>query len=803
MKPAIDYAARDHLEWREVLDALATHCLGPISRARVADFDFPNDRADLERRLRLVTEARALVDRGMAPPIGDLPDARYDLGIASRGGVLDAEPLRDIGHVAESASRCRRFLAGFAEDLPTLFEIAGELADLPDLARALLDSIDAEGRIADSASDELGLLRNKVTSHHTHLKETVHGLLSNEEYEGLLQDEYFTIRDDRYVLPIRAGHKRHVPGVVHGWSQTGQTVYIEPQVVVDANNRLLMAQADVDREIRRILSDLSQRVGQNYAALAQSVSALAELDFLFAAARLSKQFEATPPVLDFEATTLSLRRARHPMLILSGLEVVPNDIDLDAGRRVLVVTGPNTGGKTVVLKTAGLCTLLALAGLHIPADAGSTVPVVPGVYTDIGDSQSIAQALSTFSGHITNIIRIFDRVQPRSLVLLDELVVGTDPVQGAALAQAILEALADREAMVLVTTHYESLKALPFTDRRFRNGAVGFDGAQKPTYELRLDLPGSSSAFQIARRLGLDGAAIDRAAELAGPHHSNLERVIQSLESDAEAARKERQKLETVRREAEAERRALAEQSSKLKERLAAAVARERDRALDAARKLRDEVKALERALRDPERRRDIAALGRTRVRAEQVIEQVVEHKRASDRAKTGPAIDPASLSLGQKVYVVALASKAELTRLPDARGRAEVRIGAMTCRVAADDLRSPGDAPPKPKEVIPHARPRPKSTNSADWADAPPQTPDNTVDVRGARADEAIERVEQFLDAQISRDGRVAYVIHGHGTGALKKQIRDYLRNSRYAVDFRRGATHEGGDGVTAALLI
>jgi DNA mismatch repair protein MutS2 len=808
MKPIVPEKTRRHLEWPRILERLAHHCRGPVAEERALHLDFAANPAELSLRLARVDEARRLIDARKAPPLGGVPDVIPWAARASRGGVLDAEELIGVGHHLDVAARCRRYFDQLLVGAPHLKELAEQLAQAPDLAREILGSFDESGQLADHASGELGHLRGRVTSLHTQLKESIHTLVKAPEYADLLQDEYFTIREDRYVLPIKSGHKTHVPGIVHGWSQTGATVYIEPEAVLQANNRLLMAQAEVDREIRRILAKLSERVGRLYDVLKKSQEALATLDLTFASGSLSEELDATSPEIG-EEPSLELKSARHPLLVLAGTAVVPNTIVLASGQRGLIITGPNTGGKTVALKTAGLCALMALCGLHIPAAPGSRLPALPGVFTDIGDEQSLQESKSTFSGHIANLQAIFAVLRPGSLVLLDEIVVGTDPVQGAALAQAILERLADLQTYIVVTTHYESLKALPLDDGRFRNGAVGFDAERRvPTYRLELDVPGSSSALITARRLGLDPLIIDRALELTGPEQRRLEGLIQRLESETAGLYQARRTLEAEREELSILLASVAEKEERLRVRLREGVARERDQALRSAKAAREELDKLKRQLLDPAKKRDAAWIDSQRSKVGELVERLVTESRAAEESVAGPPLDPTSLRVGSKVYVLSLNADAELVGLPDDKGRVQVRLGLLTANVPVGDLRDKRAAAVAKKAVAARAEPRaaettrPSDRPALTWESAPPQVPDNTVDVRGMRGDEALEQVERFLDAQLEREVGVAYIIHGHGTGALKREIREWLGHSRYARDWRRGDRHEGGDGMTAVLL-
>ena len=702
VKPTVPEKTLHHLEWSRVKDRLAHHCRGPVAFALARVLDFADTPAERGARLTRIDEARRLLDSGRSPPLGEIPDVRGVAGLAARGGILEPDALSAIGFVLEAASRCSRYLADFREEAPNLAEIGDGLPRRIDLARALLEAIDERGQLSDGASGDLGHLRLRVTHLHTQLKSRIDGLVSDPEMSGMLQDEYYTIREDRYVLPVRSGHKNHIPGIVHGWSQTAQTVYIEPQAVVEANNTLRFAQADVEREVLRILTRLSARVAEAAGDIARAVELMATLDLALAAAQLSIEMDATRPRF-VPSPDMCLRRARHPLLVLEGVPVVSNDLQLGGGQRALVITGPNTGGKTVALKTAGLCVLMGLAGLHIPCGDDSTLPDVPGVFTDIGDEQSLQAHLSTFSGHVANLKAIFDDLLPGGLVLLDELVVGTDPVQGAALAQALVEHVVDRGALAIVTTHYESLKALPYGDTRFRNGAMGIDPESRtPTYRLRLDVPGTSSALLTARRLGLDASIVDRAEILAGAQHRNLEAVLVRLETEAEQARQERVRLETERRTLEKLRQSAEDAERTLRERLKAGLHKERTAALDEARRLRDEMRHLQSQMRDPEKRKDLKAVEGARGRAEQAIATVVKQEEAARAAQAGPAVPAAKLVEGTKIYVVSLGCEGVVVRAPDTRGRAEIRAGLLTVKVDASDLRLAGKGPPHPRSRSP-----------------------------------------------------------------------------------------------------
>ena len=796
-----------HLEWASILRRFSEHCRGDASRARALSWELTADEVQVRARLQRVDEARSLLDQGASPPIGQPISISSHLLRASRGGVLDPEALRDVGLSLEASYRTKRFLKEFDESHLALSDITERLIDRQSLAQEILMAFDPSGELNNNASGELGQLRQRVDQLHSQLKDQVHTLLSEPSYEGMLQDEFFTIREDRYVLPIRSSHKRHVEGIVHGWSASGATVFIEPRVVVEANNRLKMAQGEVNQEIHRILTKLTRELAHIAQEIELSHEALIDLDLAFAAARLSKELRATSPIVTPEPI-LSLKGARHPLLSFAGVEVIPNLIELGGeGPRVLVITGPNAGGKTVVMKTAGLLVLMAMAGFHIPAEAGSIVPLTPGLFSDMGDEQDLHEGQSTFSGHIVNLRGILHQLRPNSLVLLDEIAIGTDPTQGSALAQALLEYFVDRESLVIVTTHFEALKLLPGDDPRFRNGAVEYDEVHsKPTYRLRYDIPGSSSALHMAKRLGMPSQLIERAQRLTGEQQQRLEKVIVQMEERISAARHAQRDAEREAQKLRVLNSSLSIKEKKLTERLKRGLEHERDQALKEARKTRERVRALRDRLQD--READVDEL----LDQEQTLNgEIEELNRAQmrDKLEASPLdLNLDQLSLGQRVWVISLDTHAELSRLPDNKGRCQVQAGLMSIQVDVHMLRAQKPETQKKRKTrdepspskFPKNKPRPKQTLT--WDDAPPQTPDNTCDVRGKRGEEAITALIPFLDALYGRGCASGFIIHGHGTGALKRHIRDWLPSCDYIHAQRPGAPREGGDGVTAVLI-
>ena len=809
-----------HLEWGALLQQLSERCRGPVAAERALQLSPTRDERALRLQFERLDEARSLLDQGLSPPLGQPIDVSAFVHRAQRGGVLDVEALTSISATLEAVHNMRRYLSPLSTRAPALSDLGVGLADLQSIAREIRSSVTPQGELSDLASGELGELRRRVESLDVQLKERVGSLLRDEQLGDMLQDDFYTTRDDRYVLPVKSGHKRHVEGIVHGWSSSGATVFIEPQVVVEANNRLMMAQAEVRREVHRILSRLTKRIAERSRELLESCDALIDLDLIFAKATLSRELNASSPILATEPQ-LSLTQARHPLLCLAGEEVIPNDIYLGLGAtsteapnatpppegsgQALVITGPNAGGKTVVMKTAGVITLMALSGLHIPADEGSIVPLIPAIFSDMGDEQSLGEGHSTFSGHMANLSGVLRLLKPHSLVLLDELAIGTDPAQGSALAQASLEHLVSHGALVFVTTHYEALKLLPKSDARFRNGAVEYDErAESPTYRLQYDTPGTSSALQIARRCGLPEELLSRAKVLTGEQRQRLDEVIAELEAEATAARHARQEAQAELKRHRDLNASLEIKERKLQDQLKRAVDHERNVAIREARKVRDQARAMREKLKGMSE--DAQALQKGERELDQLADDLKRLSVEEQLARYPQDLDLNALEVGMRVWVITLDVHAQLASLPNAKGQCNVSEGFLNIKVHVDVLRAPRDRMQKdhkPKEETPiKSKKRKPKARPTSWEDLPPQTPDVTCDVRGKRVEEACEQINAFLDELYGRGRQVAFIIHGHGTGALKRAVREWLPRCDYVDAQRAGLPHEGGDGVTAVRL-
>ena len=636
-------------------------------------------------------------------------------------------------------------------------------------------------------------------------------------YEGILQDRFITEREGRYVVPVRSDAHERFPGIVHATSGSGATLFVEPRAVIPMGNRLKMLEADVMREEAAIYARLSGVLGDVLPSLEAAAGAIARADVRAAIAVLGEDLELRfPEVID--APRAELLAARHPLLVLDALEarsesVVPSDLVVESGRAV-VVSGPNAGGKTVALKALGLSALMLRAGMPIAAAEGSRLGIFDVVLTDVGDDQSLHKNLSTFSAHVKNLVAILEEAQPGALVLLDELAGGTDPREGEALAAGVLDSLCARGAAVCATTHYEGLKALALADERFENASVGFDlTTMTPTFRLALGVPGSSSALAVARRFGMPATVLERAERFGAHDERRFDQVVQSLNDERSALGLARQAAETREREAQETKRRLEVELDQVRQREERAISRETELLLASVRKSREELRQMQFRLRA--KRVDEQGAREAQKAIERVGERValggdLERYLPGARALAEPRGEllPGEVRRGSKVYVPRLRADAEVVELL-ADGQLRVAAGAMKLVVGAHEVRRA--AAPPPEDVPRDRKSRSGSvsgstTGPAAHATAPHEPPlatrDNSVDVRGMRTDDAVALATTFLDRSLNDGRRVAFVVHGHGTGALREAIRSELKASPYVARFRAGDSGEGGDGVTVVWL-
>ena len=797
------------LDWNELTARLAAAADSPAGRALCLALPLAADARDARKRMAAVAELATILRTGEPPPRLEAPQIDAALASAEKLVVLGADELRPVGVLVGLAEQARRFfLRDWPVPAPEVAALARDLDPPLSLARAIDDTFDAAGEIRDSASPELERLRAERNGLQERARGAIEELMRVDEYRSVMQDQFFTIRAERYVLPLKASAKSLGLGIVHDTSRTGETVFVEPTALVAVNNRLKVTELDIRRESRRILEALTADVAALAEPLRRTAAVLAALDVRLAGARLGLAYGGS--AIDIvDAPIVELREARHPLLALShaaAADVVANDIALGGQQPpILVVSGPNAGGKTVLMKTVGLAALMARAGLLVAADPRSRVGFFDDVRADIGDRQSVMGDLSTFSGHLANVAEILrpSAGPAPALVLLDELMAGTNPDQGAALARATAEALASRNALAVITTHYDSLKALGESDAHFANAGMQYDLAElRPTFRLVIGAPGRSYAFDIAARMGLPAPLLERARALAGSSSVGLEALLARLEAREAALVAEAERLAA----AEAEAAAAAEAQ---RQAAAALVARERELRLNARAAADAAIAEARAALKAIVRQAQEAGTGRAAEAARGEIDRVAAGVHDSLPARE-VAAPPAAEAWkpGARVFVERLGAEGVLAEVPDGRGRARVTVGKMTLDVAVDELR-PSAAPAQRVERARRAEARAETGQAAAGGSGGEDSlalvspgSGRTLDLRGQSGDEALAALDAFLDrAALSGETHIV-VVHGHGTGALRKRVRAHLDESPYVARWAPGTPRQGGDGASIAEL-
>jgi DNA mismatch repair protein MutS2 len=790
------------LEFPKILDRLAQHTSFSAGHELALALTPSTDFDEVFRRQQATTQARRLLDLKPGLNLGGVHDLRPLVQRARILATLDAMEFLDILTTLQAGRRVCAVITRLGDQLPVLAAMAEGFADCPALENEIARCITDRGEVADAASPALGRIRSELQVAHSRLMSKLQEYVSGNAATAL-QEPIITQRGDRYVLPVKAEARAHFRGIVHDQSASGATLFMEPLAVVEVQNRWRKLQLDERQEIERILRQLTGLVGAQSDLLEGDVIALAELDLALAKSLYSEAIRGTEPGLVDPASApsgesrrpgrlrgddpwrLELRSARHPLLDPS--KVVPSTVTLGGGFRILVITGPNTGGKTVSLKTVGLLCLMAQAGLHIPAMEGSQAPVFQSIHADIGDEQSIEQSLSTFSGHLSNIVEILTEAGPRSLVLLDELGAGTDPVEGAALARSILGDLLAKRSLTLVATHYAELKTYAQITADVQNASVEFNvETLSPTYRLTIGLPGQSNALAIAERLGLPADIIVRARSLLSPAHLQAERLLGEIQKDHQDSIADRAAAVQARAEADKMQRELADRLRGIEEERHQTVAQARWKAEAEVEEVRQRLRqVLLRSDAPPQRQTALAALEELRA-----ISQSLPPPPRPERPVLLPS-PRAPLAVGAPVWVRSLDQDGVLLSPPDERGEAEVQVGSFKMRLAASDLEGRADKPPE-------ARSYAGTSESVMQAAAVSLQ----LDLRGYRAEEVAPVLEQYLnDAYL---GGLPYVriVHGKGTGVLRQVVREILDGHALVKEFHTADQKEGGEGATVAVM-
>jgi DNA mismatch repair protein MutS2 len=779
------------LEYPKIIDRLTAEAAFSASK-ELARALLPSDDADeVRRRQAFTAEARRLIELRPDAGVRGAKDIRRHAAAAERGVILSPSDLLDVLATLRASDYVSKLVRRLDGNFPLIRSLAEDLPVRPTLEGHIAESIGEEGNVLDSASPELRRLRVEIRSAQQRLQERLGSLVN--EFRGSLQEAIITTRAGRYVLPVRAEARGQVRGIVHDQSGSGATVFIEPLVIVEMNNRLRQLELDEQREVERILQELSDEAGRESPYLRLAVELLAEIDLQFAKARYASLTRASAPAVN-TAGRLRLRQARHPLLIG---KIVPIDFWLGADPdgnpvRMVVITGPNTGGKTVALKTVGLFCLMAQAGLHIPVDDGSEVPVFSSVFADIGDEQSIEQSLSTFSSHLSRIVEILREATSDSLVLLDELGAGTDPTEGSALARAILSHLLERGVETVATTHYSELKVFAHETPGAVNASVEFNvETLSPTYRLSIGLPGRSNALAIAARLGLPEDIANEARGFVGNQGVEMESLLANLATERQAAVDERYQLSMERAEAEYQRREAERQRIEVEEQ------RERilnDARTQARRELEQVQAELARVRSQARRKATEEQLTALRDRTRKLEETTAPIPTRIRRPELPPEERLAGpLEMGDTVFVRTMNQRGEVVGQPNGRGEVEVQIGALKVRVPAEQVERLSKRQARTAE-----RPQPITLPKLDEG----FTPELQIDLRGWRVEDALEEVDRYLNNAALAGMPFVRLLHGKGTGALRHAIRTELAHHPLVRSLASAPQNEGGEGVTVVTL-
>ncbi|MDB1933278.1 endonuclease MutS2 [Clostridium tertium] len=743
---------------------------------------------EVKNKLKESNEALDLLITKGNPPFEGLFDVREGVERAKKGGVLSAGQLLKIGGMLKCSRRFKEYISRREDEVShvILEDLAYILTPIKNLEEIIEMSIISEDEVSDKASSTLNGIRRNLKEKNSSVRDKINSIVrANAKY---LQDALYTMRGDRYVLPVKAEYKGAVPGLVHDQSSTGATLFIEPMSLVNLNNEIKELKLKEKAEIERILMDLSNRVYENIETVESNYKILTELDFIFAKGKYASSLNAICPEVN-EDRSFDIIQGRHPLI--DPKVVVPSDIYLGKEFNTLMITGPNTGGKTVTLKTVGLLHLMGLSGLLIPAKDASSISFFTKIFADIGDEQSIEQSLSTFSSHMTNIVKIMKEADDSSLVLFDELGSGTDPVEGAALAIAIIDTLREQEARLIATTHYSELKGYALRTAGIENASVEFDvETLRPTYRLLIGVPGKSNAFEISKRLGLQDDVINKAKSNISSENLQFEDLIRDLQEKSILANRDAREAKRIKIEAEELKKKYDEKFKKLEEVRDKAYNEARREAKDIIAKAKDEADEILKAMRELEKL-GISQGGRARLEEERKkLKDSLEKKEESlykARENTGEVIE--KVILGMDAYLPSLNQNVIIITMPDSRGEVQVEAGIMKINVKLKDLRKVNNTPNKKEKKKRELKLNLKSIESR-------------VDLRGMDAEEACYKTDKYLDeAYMANLGEVT-IVHGKGTGVLRKAINDMLKRHPHVKSYRLGEYGEGGDGVTIAIL-
>ena len=776
------------LEFDKVLTYLSEHAISTLGVERCLNATIYEDVNTIKNELTKTSQARKIINNAINVPLENIYDVEKSLDDAKKKLRLNEEEIVNIARTLRTSRLMRNFLDDISKEHFELSELKSTLFANKELEDKIFNTFTPSLTVKEDASPTLKSLFQTLRDTNANVRTCVSSLLQNPDFTVNLQDTIHTQRDGRTVFQVKAECKNKVAGIVHDVSQSNLTFFIEPEILVGLNNKIRQTEAEINIEIEKILKNLSNEIGTFSDEIKTSNLQLIELDFIFAKAKYSSSFDGVAAKVSDEKI-INLKMMKNPVLIKSKKEIVENDFYIDSDKNCMIITGSNTGGKTVVLKTAGLCTLMTKAGMHIPCYEAEIYPFKK-VFADIGDEQSIVQNLSTFSSHMTNIVNIINRSDEETLILLDEIAAGTDPKEGASLAQAILEYLQKKKSFVISTTHYGELKSLAYLKKGFVNASVEFNiKTLQPTYKLLIGIPGASNAISIGKNLGLKDEIINNAKDIHYNQKDNTAKVLEELQktqqelSDSKEIIKEKE--ENVRRLEQSLNDKLSE-IKKDKKKNIHIYKKKYETSLDEA---REEIKDILKEMRE-EKSEKIARRSFQRLANIETAMRSGFRKDEDEIAEKYTPIDWDKVKIGDKVMIIDLNQEVTILTMPDKNKNVQIQMGLMKTKIKQNKLAVLN------KNLIKREA-KAKGVYKTNFA-IERRSLSQTLDLRGYRVEEALDEVEAYLDKASLVNLSPVYIIHGHGTGALKQVIRDYLLTSPYVAKFRPGENAEGGDGVS-----
>ena len=788
----MDSAALRTLEYTKVIDRLVNLVATQRGRELAEALQPSSEYQTVESNLALTEDAVRVLRHAAAIPFGGIRDLRQVLGRARVGGGLSGEELLAVGSTLRAVRLLKGFFAEYAEFIGGLEPWVQGLTVLRNSEFAIERSIDDNGTVKDDASEKLSQLRREIRVIQGRIKDKLDSILRSSQYKSYFQDALYTMRGDRYVIPIKQEYRHQFPGILHDQSASGATVFIEPMALVNMNNDLKGVISAEQVEVEKILLALSLQVAAAADPIEANCDILAQLDFVFAKARLAFEMHAVRPAVNIQGR-VDLRQARHPLI--AAASVVPVDIRIGNEFNTLLITGPNTGGKTVALKTLGLLSLMMQSGLFVPAAADSTLAVFENIFADIGDEQSIEQSLSTFSGHMTNLVRILSQVTPSCLVLIDEIGAGTDPEEGTALAMAILEHLREQGIRTIATTHYGELKAFAYTQEGVENASVEFDiETLRPTYRLLIGVAGSSNAFAISQRLGLPKELVEKARIMAGGEHQKFETVLSVMEEHKRASEKERQEAAALRQESVRLRQIIEREKQSWEIKKKDAMIKARAEADELMRQTRLEAEAVIRDLKQHYSTSGASALQESVDSARRKIREKISELNPLEASETPVVFETDAAAKVVKGSVVLVANLGQQGNVLSVEGDSVVvQLGALKMTVARNQCRVLKRS--EQKSLEPARKARQLSTEKM-------QPVSREIDIRGMNNEEASYVLEKYLDDAVLAGLDSVSIIHGKGTGALRKGVQTFLAAHPRVKGISIAEVNQGGTGVSVVKL-